>query len=401
MTAAPSEMISDRTGLAGTEAGQHLIFQEGSPSNGPTLIAVGSLHGNEAAGIRALQRVADKLQELTDQLRGQVVFLAGNTRAVIDGARFIDSDLNRYWTTENITRNRQKNVDRPLSEDLEQTELLETFDDLFLTARNEVYVLDLHSTSADGVPFATVGDTMRNRHFVQKFPITILLGIEEQLNGTLLEFLNNRGAVTLGFEAGQHYAESTVDNHEALVWLALVNSGILARDAVPEIERWTHVLSQATGKRKIVEVRYRHPVSPEQSFQMRPGFQNFDPISRRQLLANDASGGVYAQEKGLILMPLYQKLGEDGYFIGRVVSPFWLWLSEIVRRVDIGRYMHFLPGVRKSKTDANSLEIDTTVARFFPLQIFHLLGFRRLRWKDRTLIVSRRSHDTVTPFAKV
>jgi len=401
MNADRPEPISDQANSNLVEAGLHVVFQHGSPSNGPTLIAVGSLHGNEAAGVKALQRVSYKLQELADQFRGQVVFLAGNTRAIIAGTRFLDSDLNRYWTKENIDRNRQKHVDRPLSEDLEQTELLEILDELLLTARDEVYVLDLHSTSADGVPFATVGDTMRNRHFVQKFPITILLGIEEQLNGTLLESLNNRGAVTLGFEAGQHYADSTVDNHEALIWLSLVNSGILDRKAVPEVDHWRDVLSQATGKRRIIEVRYRHPVSSEQNFQMRPGFQNFDRIRRRQLLANDMNGGVYARESGLILMPLYQELGEDGYFIGREVAPFWLWLSEVVRRLDLGRYIHVLPGVRKSPTDANSLEIDTTVARFFPLQIFHLLGFRRLRWDHRKLVVSRRGHDTTSPFASV
>ena len=65
-------------------------------------------------------------------------------------------------------------------------------------------MIDLHSTSADGLPFATVGDTMRNRRFAQNLPVTILLGIEEQLDGTMLEYLNNLGAVTLGFEGGQH-----------------------------------------------------------------------------------------------------------------------------------------------------------------------------------------------------
>ena len=398
MSAAPSETLATGSPQDTIQAGQHIIFRYESEAPGPTLIAIGSLHGNEAAGVNALFRVTGKLQAKRDRICGRVVFLAGNTRALRRGERFIDSDLNRYWTQENITRNRQKNVDRLFSEDLEQTELLEILDDLIATASDEVYILDLHSTSAEGEPFATVGDTMRNRHFVQKFPITILLGIEEQLDGTLLEFLNNRGAVTLGFEAGQHYAVSTIDNHEALVWMALVESKVLGRDAVPEIDHWREVLLRAAGKPRIIEVRYRHPIHPEQNFQMRPGFQNFDPVDRRQLLADDIDGGIYAQEKGLILMPLYQKLGDDGFFLGREVAPFWLWLSEMVRRLDLGRFMHFLPGVRPSLTDADTLEVDTTVARFFPLQIFHLLGFRRLRWKNRKLAVSRRKHDTASPF---
>ena len=55
--------------------------------------------------------------------------------------------------------------------------------------KTEVFVLDLHTTSASGLPFATVGDTLRNRHFAQSLPVTILLGIEEQLEGTMLEYL--------------------------------------------------------------------------------------------------------------------------------------------------------------------------------------------------------------------
>jgi hypothetical protein len=120
-----------------------------------------------------------------------------------------------------------------LPEDLEHHELLAIFREVLRSAADEVYVLDLHSTSAGGRPFATVGDTLRNRAFARKLPVTILLGIEEQLEGTMLEFMTNEGAVTLGFEGGQHEDPSAVDNHEALVLLSLVNAGILRGDDLP------------------------------------------------------------------------------------------------------------------------------------------------------------------------
>jgi len=50
---------------------------------------------------------------------------------------------------------------------------------------------------------------------------------------------------------------------------------------------------------------------------MNPGFANFDPIRRGRVLAGKASGPVAAPFSGVLLMPLYQKLGEDGFFIGR------------------------------------------------------------------------------------
>jgi succinylglutamate desuccinylase len=382
-------------------AGEHVIGEFVGDHDGATLIVTGSVHGNEAAGALALQKIAARLPEYAAKLRGRVYLLAGNTRALEKGARYIDSDLNRHWTPENVVNNRPgAAITTRRAEDLEQTELLKFFENILGSARAEVYALDLHSTSADGVPFATVGDTLRNRDFALKFPVTILLGIEEQLDGTILEYLNNAGAVTLGYEGGQHFADRTVKTHEALVWLALVHSGVLAAEDVPDYVKHEDFLRAVTGAPRVVEIRYRHAITESDEFKMELGFENFQPVRRGELLAVQKSGAVYANESGLILMPLYQALGEDGFFLGREVARGWLKLSGILRRLKLASIMRFLPGVRRAETDAETLEIDTRVARLFPLQIFHLLGFRKRRRRGDKLIVSRRRHDTTSPFLK-
>lgn len=381
--------------------GEHLIGEFVGDESGPTLVVFGSVHGNEAGGVLALQEIAADLPDLAAKLRGRIYFLAGNTRAICRGVRFIDADLNRHWTPENIKNNRPgSQISTRRAEDKEQKELLSVLEEILATARAEVYAVDLHSTSAEGVPFATVGDTLRNRDFARKFPVTILLGIEEQLEGTILEYLNNVGAVTLGYEGGQHYAESTIAVHRALVRLALVNTGIVRREDLPDFEKQREILAAATGRPRIVEIRYRHAISETDDFKMELRFENFQPVRRGELLARQKSGAVYAPETGLILMPLYQALGEDGFFLGREVAPFWLRLSGVLRRMRIGNLMHFLPGVKKSEFDQDVFEIDTRVARLFPLQVFHLLGFRKRRWRGNKLIVSRRRHDTKSPFRK-
>lgn len=230
--------------------------------------------------------------------------------------------------------------------------------------------------------------------------MTLLLGIEEQLEGTMLEYLNNLGAVTLGFEGGQHVSQEAIDNHEALVWLALVNSGILAPEDAPSLARHQETLAKATGKSRFVEIRYRHPVKPADEFRMKPGYENFQPVRRGELLAEDKGGAIRAKENGLILMPLYQKLGADGFFLGREIAPFWLRLSEILRNAAVADWMPLLPGVRLHPKDKTALIVNTRIARLFPLQIFHLLGFRHRRWQAHKLVVSRRRHDTKSPFRK-
>ncbi len=375
----------------------HLIGSFVGRSSGPTLIVIGSLHGNEPGGAAALEEIAKSLVGLTNKLKGRVYFITGNVRAAARGLRFIDCDLNRSWTPQNLARASTLDEENE-SELAELSEIDQLLDGILITAMDEVFVLDLHSTSADGVPFATVGDTLRNREFAQKFPVTILLGIEEQLDGTMLEYLNNAGAVTLGFEGGQHLSKQTVENHEALVWLALVNSKILAEDAVSDIAEHRMRLGKGHRGSRIFEVRYRHPVTAFDEFEMRSGFNNFDLVREGEILGQDREGAITAKETGVLLMPLYQKLGEDGFFIGREISSFWLWLSGMLRRSGIQKIIQILPGVRRDPGDPTILVIDTRVARWFPLQVFHLLGFRRRRWVGNKLVVSRRRHDADGPF---
>lgn len=382
------------------EAGHHLLGEFIGNKHGRTLIVFGGVHGNEASGVRAIERTLPKMESLQTKLLGRVFLLAGNTRALQKSLRFIDSDLNRHWTTKNIYQN-EPNLKKPseLSEDEEQKELLEILHLVIRTAGSEVYVLDLHSTSADGAPFATLGDTLRNREFAQKFPITILLGIEEQLDGTILEYLNNLGCITLGYEAGQHFADSTIDNHEALIWLALVNSGGLRKADFPEYQKHFEILERASGKGRIVEIRHREVVQPElDGFEMKQGYNNFQPVRQGEILAKNNQGEIKAGETGMILMPLYQKLGNDGFFLGREVAPFWLWLSKVLRKSHLVDLIHLLPGVKKHPTEAGTLIVNTRIARLFPLQVFHLLGLRKRRENGNQLVVSRRLYDTRSPF---
>ena len=378
--------------------GEHLIASVRGPLPGPTLLILGGIHGNEPAGVRAALRVLPRLKEQRAQLRGEVVLLKGNTRALERNVRYLDADLNRQWTEDKIQTGKEGNYGyRENSELTEQAELLVILRAAVQRARGDIYFVDLHTTSAAGVPFATVGDTLRNRRFALSFPLTIVLGLEEQIDGTLLEYFNNVGAVTMGVEAGQHQAHTSVDHHEAVIWNAIVAAGNLRRDDVSWLGRSQSLLRGAGGGRRVVEVRHRHAIAPEDKFQMEPGFRNFQPVRRGQVLAKDRTGKIAARETGLILLPLYQTLGDDGFFLGREVKRFWLNLSALLRKLKVNHYVHLLPGVRRDPVNENFLIINTRIARILPLQVFHLLGFRRRRWINEQLVVSRRSFDLSGP----
>ena len=48
---------------------------------------------------------------------------------------------------------------------------------------------------------------------------------------------------------------------------------------------------------------------------------------------------------------------------------------------------------RRGLFDVGTLLVNTRIAHWFPLEIFHLLGFRKQRADGRTLVVSRRVFD--------
>lgn len=387
-------------------AGQHLIASIRGFEPGPTLIVVGSIHGNEPAGAMAARSMTTALQRKKPRLRGEVVLLSGNTRALARSVRYIDADLNRHWTPAGISAVKSTVTSARTSggyfalansEDLELHELLDLFELASERARGELYFLDLHTTSAHGVPFATVGDTLRNRKFALNFPTTIVLGLEEQIEGTMLEYVNNLGAVTMGFEAGQHDAKSSIAHHEAAIWIALVAAGLVRREDASEFEHSLAILERASGGTRLVEVRHRHAIAPGDEFSMEPGFENFQLVKRGQLLAHDRRGRIAARETGMVLLPLYQKLGDDGFFLGRKIKRFWLTLSALLRHCRISNYVHLLPGVRRQSEDDNSFIVNTRIARILSLQVFHLLGFRKLRWSGDVLTVSRRRYDLTGP----
>lgn len=365
---------------------------------GPTLLVVGAIHGNEPAGIAAARRVLDRIEAEKPRLRGQFVALAGNLQALERGSRFVDTDLNRRWLPRQVGALRGTvTASMDAVEDREQAELLEAVDECLEGATGESYFLDLHTCSASGCPFVTVGDTLRNRSFAFNFPLPLILGLEEQVDGALLEYLNNLGLVTMGVEGGQHDAPSSVDHLEAVLWMALVAAGLLPEN-LPGLDEHRALLERAAaGMPRVIEVRYRYGIREGDGFRMKPGFENFHSISKGDKVARDDCGDIRAPANGRMLLPLYQGQGNDGFFLARDVKPFWLKTSETLRRLRIGRLVRFLPGVRPHREWHGTLVVDTRVARYFPLDLLHLFGYRKLRRKGSLLLVNRRRFDIAPP----
>lgn len=365
--------------------------------SGPLVLCLGGIHGNEPSGVHALERVFEVLHRSQPRMRGTIVGLAGNLRGLEAKTRFLDCDLNRIWTAERIAA--IDTLEDGKAETLEQRELLEVMRDVLGSHRGEVFFLDLHTSSAEGEPFACIGDTIRNRRFARNFPVPVILGLEEQLEGALLEYLNNLGVVTMGFEGGEHGAKSAIDYHEAAVWRGLVGSGCMTDEELPETRHASRILHESRqGLPQWMGVRYRHAITDEDGFRMRPGYRNFRKVSKGEVVAEDATEGeIETFYPARILLPLYQGKGNDGFFLVLDIRPAWLRVSRWMRRLRLDRIVHWLPGVTRVKEEPGAIRVNRKVARWATVEIFHLLGFRKRRIHGDSFLVRRRKYDLKGP----
>ena len=367
----------------------------GSSADGPTLIALGSVHGNEPAGFLGLRRVVRSLEQRGIRPRGEFVALVGNRQACALGVRFVEEDLNRCWSSERLLELERGRRPRTIEES-EMIELAGEIESALGRApeMEDVWLLDLHTTSGFGPPFGVLDDTLPNREFARMFDIPYVVGLEEELDGTVLGYYVARGIRTFGLESGQHDVIDAVDRAEAAVWIALVGVGLVDAGDVPDLGTFEKRLRAGTADLpRVVEIRYRHHVEPQDGFRMDPGYVSFQKIRAGQVLSRDLSGPVRARETGRLLMPLYQKQGQDGFFVVRRVSRIWMALSSVLRKLKAERFLHWFPGIRKALVGSDSFIVNRHVARWFALELLHLLGFRRHGRSGQYLVVSRRPND--------
>ena len=284
---------------------------------GPTLVLVGGMHGNEPAGVMAATAVLEQLRERTATLRGELIAFKGNRRALALKTRYQASDLNRMWTAASVASAHAAGT-AATAEQLEVAELDHAIEAAIERARGPVFVLDLHTTSANGVPFLVVGGSPAHRAFAHNFPLPGIIGLEEVLAGVLTGYFSTRGCVTLAVEGGQHQSAAAATNLEAVVTVAVVAAGLMQPDELASYAPAIDTLARARGDLpQVIEVMLRHAVQPQHQFRMEPGFANIQRTRAGTLLAHDESGEIRAPSDGLVLLPLYQPQGADGFFFGR------------------------------------------------------------------------------------
>lgn len=374
-----------------------LITKVEGVKTGPTVVFFGGIHGNETSGVLAIKEALTSVNSKC--INGTVYGIAGNLKALESQQRYVDEDLNRLWTKERIIN--IKNKLSLNSDEEELVEILSLINTILESNKPPFYFIDLHTTSSKTLPFITVNDALINRKFSKQFPVPIVLGIEEYLNGPLLSYINEMGYVSLGFESGQHNDIRSITNSVAFVYLTLVFCGILKEKHLSDYPKYYNQLqTQSAGVNNIFEVTYLYKIKVGESFKMHDGFKSFQSIKKGIAVATSNGNIIKAKQNGVMFMPLYQKQGAEGFFIIKPIPKFFLKLSNSLRRIKTDSLLALLPGISWVNKSEGILQVNLQVAKFFAKSFFHLLGYRNKQITATHLRLNNRERVAKTSIYK-
>ena len=292
---------------------------------GPLVVAIGGIHGNEPAGVRALEQLFEMLADEPRinpgfNFKGDFLALRGNLEALAQRKRYIDVDLNRIWRSERPQPGRFTT-----SEDRELHELLAAIETALEEAPlSELILLDIHTTTAEGGIFAVTGDDAPSLSLAAEMSVPVVKGMLSGLQGTTLHYFRGNHFATdlpvraISFEAGHHNDPLSVDLALAATINLLRALGCVRNEDVSSYHD-QRLRDNSAHLPRLTELVYVHKIARDGSdrFRMKAGYVNFQPITGGEVLATDKNGDITAPLSGYILMPLYQAQGDEGFFVVR------------------------------------------------------------------------------------
>lgn len=298
---------------------ERVLGEYGEYNSGKLFIILAGIHGNEMAGIHAVKRIFDYFKKENITFKGKIVALSGNLTAIENQQRFLHKDLNRQWYDAKI----KKLSALPYgmlntSEDRNQVELLHEIQHILeqQTDKTDVFMMDLHTTSAGGACMTITNNIPESIDFARMLPVPVISEMTKILKGTTLEYFENMGIPAVAYEAGQHNDMESIDRMEYGLLSLFLKSKSIPETLEPIFAEGIEKLRlYNAGLPYVVNVIYHHPIEEEDEFEMKLGYTNFQKIKKDEVLAKDKNGEVLSPFDGMILMPLYQKKGSDGFFI--------------------------------------------------------------------------------------
>lgn len=287
--------------MKGKQAVEIQSYSFEAARKGPALLVFGAVHGNEKCGTKAIRRLMGEFKSGKVKLqRGSITFVPiANPVAYAKNIRYVEENLNRIF---NPTK-KPRSLEARLANEL-----------CLLIDRCDVF-LDIHSTTAKGVPFIYLDfPTPNNRRFAKVLgPKIAVTGWPElykkegkaHLSLDTTTYAATQGKDCLLIECGQHQAATA----PLVAYKAILNS-----------LRHYGLIKSKSSLQKITEVKMSAGYfrdSPKD--RLAGNWKHLDKVRKGDPLILKANGKVLlAPYDAYIIMPkATAKTGEDWLYLGK------------------------------------------------------------------------------------
>jgi succinylglutamate desuccinylase len=176
----------------------------------------------------------------------------------------------------------------------------------------------LHTTSATGGIFTIVNENPESLEIALSLYAPIVKGFVRGVGGSSLHYFTSKNlgvpTIILAFEAGQH--EEAQSTQRMVAWLVNCLRAIGSIKKQDVDNKHEQILrGYAKNLPKAVELIFVFKIDAKDKFIMQPNYVNFQSVKKGELLAYNNNEAVLCPEDSMILMPLYQNKGTDGFFL--------------------------------------------------------------------------------------
>ena len=173
----------------------------------PEIAVVAGVHGDEPCGVRAI----DRLLEEQPTVHRPVKLVVANERALEQGVRYVDEDLNRTFPGDSDADTHEGRLAARLTEEL-----------------SGCLSFSMHSTQSHAEPFAIVGALEgRAREIVPQMPVSAVVEVGPYREGRLFTQVD-----TIEAECGLQGSDAAAENADRLTRAFLTAMGALPGDTV-------------------------------------------------------------------------------------------------------------------------------------------------------------------------
>jgi len=255
------------------------VMRISSGRAGPIVGITVCSHGNEPAGLTAVDHLLNTLRLSKILLKGEVYLVVNDLQAAIESKRFISVDMNRLP------------ANAPRLENSEAYEVKRTHELLPIWSRFDIG-LDIHSTTQDAPPMIISLGPVFHADLVKGFPIEIVISnIDRVQRGKPASAFYGTGAAqVVAIEAGQHNSNGAGRVASVCAQALLINLGMLDGTVGAPVSYREY---------KVVD----SIVLPDDSYETpADAFPNFQRVEKGTLIARGDGSDILMPMDGHVIM---------------------------------------------------------------------------------------------------